>query len=273
MSDTTDTEGEERKGGGMRVAVLFVAVLLFLAGVGLMVAAPFLFRWGMVDFATAMGGLQKAALWCSLGAVGLGVVGLILSFIGAKHRAGIIAVLVTAAAGMSAGGLYSRNVTREDLPRIHDVQTDWELPVAFTEATLKAREKAGAVKVRDDAVVAEDAGRWSGELFSKAQTEVYQDVKPLVLQASLSDVTRAASKAAARMGWSVTKADPDSGVVEAVYTSAWYELVHDIAIRVMPEATGGSRVDVRSTSRLAGHDMGENAAMVKQLLDEIVMAL
>jgi hypothetical protein len=41
----------------------------------------------------------------------------------------------------------------------------------------------------------------------------------------------------------------------------------------MPEPAGGSRVDVRSTSRLAGHDMGENAAMVKQLLDEIVMAL
>jgi len=41
----------------------------------------------------------------AMGAIGLGVVGLVLSFVGAKHRAGIVAVLVTAAAGMAAGGL------------------------------------------------------------------------------------------------------------------------------------------------------------------------
>ena len=273
MSDPTGSASEEPKGGGMRVAVLFGACVLFVASVALMVAAPFLFRWGVVDLVTAMGVLQRAALWTAVGAIGLGVVGLVLSFIGAKHRAGIVAVLVTAAAGMAAGGLYGRVMQREDLPPIHDVQTDWNLPVAFTEATLKEREKAGAVKVRDDAMIGEGHGRWSGMSFAEAQSKFFDDVKPLVLQAPLPDVTRAVAKAAERMGWQVTKADPDSGVVEAVYRSAWYELVYDIAIRVFPEQTGGSRVDVRSTSRTAGHDMGENAALVKQLLDEIVMAL
>ena len=272
MSDPTGSASEEPKGGGMRVAVLFGACVLFVASVALMVAAPFLFRWGVVDLVTAMGVLQRAALWTAVGAIGLGVVGLVLSFIGAKHRAGIVAVLVTAAAGMAAGGLYGRVMQREDLPPIHDVQTDWNLPVAFTEATLKEREKAGAVKVRDDATIGEGHGRWSGMSFAEAQSKFFDDVKPLVLQAPLPDVTRAVAKAAERMGWQVTKADPDSGVVEAVYRSAWYELVYDIAIRVFPEQTGGSRVDVRSTSRTAGHDMGENAALVKQLLDEIVMA-
>lgn len=270
---SADASDEERQGGGIRVAVLFGAVVLFLAGVGLMVMAPFLFRWGMVDLTMAMGGLQKAALWCSLGAVVLGVVGLVMSFIGARHRAGIVAVLVTAAAGMAAGGLYGRAMSREDLPPIHDVQTDWNLPVAFTEATLKEREKAGAVKVRDDARIGEGQGRWSDMSFAEAQGKFFDDVKPLTLKASIADVTRASAKAAVRMGWTVTKTDPEMGVVEAVYTSAWYELVYDIAIRVLPEPSGEARVDVRSTSRTPGHDMGENAAMVKQLLDEIVMAL
>ena len=270
----TDVSGEtKRQGDGMRVAVLFVACVLFVASVALMVAAPFLFRWGVVDLPTAMGALQKAAQWSAVGAIALGVIGLVLAFIGHKHRAGIVAVLVTAAAGMAAGGLYGRAMQREDLPPIHDVQTDWNLPVAFTEATLKEREKAGAVKVRDDAMIGEDHGRWSGMSFAEAQGKFFDDVKPLVLQAPEPQVTRAAAKAAERMGWTVTKTDPDSGVVEAVYRSAWYELVYDIAIRVMPETTGGSRVDVRSTSRVAGHDMGENAALVKQFLDEIVMAL
>ena len=55
----TSADGSEvkRQGGGIRVAVLFGAVVLFLAGVGLMVTAPFLFRWGVVDLMMAMGGL------------------------------------------------------------------------------------------------------------------------------------------------------------------------------------------------------------------------
>ena len=199
MTETDFSGDTERKGGGIRVAVLFGACVLFFASVAMMVAAPFLFRWGVVDLITAMGVLQKAALWSAVGAIGLGVVGLVLSFIGAKHRAGIVAVLVTAAAGMAAGGLYGRAMQRDDLPPIHDVQTDWNLPVAFTEATLKEREKAGAVKVRDDAMIGEDHGRWSGMSFAEAQGKFFADVKPLMLQASLPDVTRAAAKAAGRM--------------------------------------------------------------------------
>ena len=51
----TDFSGEtERKGGGIRVAVLFGACVLFFASVVMMVAAPFLFRWGVVDLVTAI---------------------------------------------------------------------------------------------------------------------------------------------------------------------------------------------------------------------------
>ncbi len=159
MTRTDVTDQGKRQGGGMRVAVLFGACVLFLASVAMMMAAPFLYRGGVVDLVTAMGAMQKAALWSAVGAIGLGVVGLVLSFICAKHRSGIVAILVTAAAGMAAGGIYGRAMSRDDLPPIHDVQTDWNLPVAFTEATLKEREKAGAVKVRDDAMIGEGHGR------------------------------------------------------------------------------------------------------------------
>ena len=69
----TDVSGEtKRQGGGMRVAVLFVACVLFVASVVLMVTAPFLYRWGVVDLPTAMGALQKAAQWSAVGAIALG---------------------------------------------------------------------------------------------------------------------------------------------------------------------------------------------------------
>ena len=73
------------------------------------------------------------------------------------------------------------------------------------------------------------------------------------------------------MGCTVTVKDLESGVVEAVFRSPYYELEHDIAVRVTPEGAG-SRVDVRAVSRVPGHDMGQNAALVKQLIDEIVLA-
>lgn len=256
----------------LRIVVLGLSLLLLLAGGALIALGPLLFRMRLVDLATAMDGMQAVAFWLLVGAVGLGLAGLVLAFVGAKHRAGIVAVLLTAAAGMAAGGIHGRDVSREDLPPIWDVQTDWTRPVAFTEATLKARSAAGAVRVRDDALVGEGHGRWSGLPFSQAQAVVYRDIKPLVVKAAPAGAAAAAARAAERMGWRVTTRDIEAGVVEAVFRSPWYELEHDIAVRVVPEGQG-SRVDVRAASRLPGHDMGANASLVKQMINEIVLAL
>jgi hypothetical protein len=104
----------------------------------------------------------------------------------------------------------------------------------------------------------------------EAQTGIYGDVKPLLLKGAPAETTKAAAKALERIGCKVTTTDPEGGVVEGVFATPWYELQHDIAVRVTPNGTG-SRVDIRATSRLPGHDMGGNAALVKQLLDEIVL--
>ncbi len=258
--------------GMLRIVVLGLSLLLLVVGVALLALGPLFFRMRLVDLATAMDGMQQVALWSLIGAVGLGLVGLVLAFVGAKHRAGIVGVLLVAASGMAAGGVYGRTVSRDDLPPIHDAQTDWSQPVAFTEATLKARAESGAVRVRDDALVPEGNGRWTGLPFSQAQAVVYGDIEPLVLTASPAAVAEAAVRAAERRGWRVTTRDIEGGVVEAVYRSPWYELEHDVAVRVVAEGSG-SRIDVRATSRLPGHDMGANASLVKQMIDEIVMAL
>jgi len=256
----------------LRIVVLGLSVLLLLVAGVLISLGPLLFRMRLVDLGTAMDGMQEAALWALVGAVGFGLVGLVLAFVGARHRAGIVAVLLVAAAGMGAGSIYGRDISRDDLPPIWDAQTDWSRPVAFTEATLKARATAGAVRVRDDAVVGEGQGRWTGLPFSQAQAVVYRDLEPRVLNVAPAAVSAAAVRAAERMGWRVTTQDLEGGVVEAVFRSPWYELEHDVAVRVVPEGQG-SRVDVRATSRLPGHDMGANASLVKQMINEIVLAL
>ena len=273
MTEASKARQRERSGRMLRIAILTLAVILLAVGGLMLFAGPMLFRMGLIDLLTARGSFMLLTMWVMLGAVVLGILGLVLAFVSGRHRSGIVAVLVTAAAGMSAGGIYSRAVvSQDDLPPIHDAQTDWNLPIAFTEATLKDRAAAGAVRVRDDAVVPEGNGRWTGMSFAAAQESFYDDLKPLMLDAKPEAVTQAAARAMERLGWRVSHTDADAGVVEGVYRSPWYELAHDVAVRVVMEGQG-SRVDIRATSRLPGHDTGENAGLVKQLRNEIVLAL
>lgn len=270
MSEGVATQGNWS--GGPRVAVLALGVLLLVAGGLLLLAGPTLYRMGLADLKGAREGLQQIALWLMLGGVAAGATGFVLSLIGKTHRAGIVAVLVMIAGGMAGGALYNREVSLSALPPIHDVQTDWTRPVAFTETALRARAKAEAVRVRDDAVVPEGQGKWSGMSFAAAQAAVYDDLEPLMVKQSVAEAAAAAAKAAQRQGWQVTVNDPRGGVVEAVYHSPWYDLAYDIAIRMVREGEM-TRIDVRSTSRLAGHDLGENAAQVKQIIDDMALQL
>jgi fatty-acyl-CoA synthase len=260
------------KGGALRRAILGLGVVLLIAGAALVAAGPFLFRSGVVDLKTATAGMGQAALGAFVAAGLAGVLGFFLSIAGRRQRGAIVGLLVLVAAGIGGGALFGQNVMRGEFPPIYDVQTDWNQPVAFTETTLQARRAENAVQIRDDAVIPEDQGRWSGKTFAIAQAEFYRDLKPLVVKAQPADATVAAANAAKRLGWDVMLSEPSAGIVEAVHHSRWYGLAADISVRVSPEGQG-SRIDVRSTSRQPGADMGANASRVTQLLDEIAFAL
>jgi uncharacterized protein (DUF1499 family) len=260
------------KGGALRRAILGLGLILLVAGAVLVAAGPFFFRAGIVDLKTAMAGMGQAALGAFAGAGVAGVVGFLLSVIGKRQRGAIVGLLVLVAAGIGGGALFGQTVMRGEFPPIYDVQTDWSQPVAFTERTLQVRRAENAVQIRDDAIISDGQGRWSGKTFAAAQAEFYRDLKPLLVSAQPADATVAAANAAQRLGWDVMLSDPPAGVVEAVHHSRWYGLAADVSVRVVQEDQG-SRIDVRSTSRQPGPDMGANASRAQQLLDEIAFAL
>jgi fatty-acyl-CoA synthase len=168
--------------------------------------------------------------------------------------------------------LWAYQEQHASLPPIYDVQTDWSRPVAFGETTLRSREDAGAAPVRDDIAVPEGAGRWSGKSFAAVQSEFY-DVKPLLLPGvKPADATVVVAEEAKRLEWNVLRSDPPAGEVEATTYSRWYGLAADIAVRVTPQGDG-ARVDVRSTSRTPGPDMGANATRISTLLEDVRFAL
>lgn len=260
------------KVGMGRVVVLALGVLLFALGIVLLVAGPALFNMGLIDRDFARFELPGVAMYIMAAAGVIGLAGFIYSLIGKKQRGAIVGVLLMVASGVAGGNLYAQTAMKTDLPPINDVQTDWSQPVAFTEKTLREREHAGAIRVRDDARIAEGNGKWTGMTFAEAQKAFYIDIEPLKVKQGPADATLAAARAARRMNWDVMLENPPDGIMEAVYHSPWYGLVYDIAVRVTPDAAG-SRIDVRSTSRTPDRDLGESATQVKQLIDEIALEL
>ena len=102
----------------------------------------------------------------------------------------------------------------------------------------------------------------STEAPSEAQRKAYPDIAAIVIplppEASFARVVNAAEA----MGWEVVSQDPATGRIEAVDTTFWFGFKDDITVRVQP-AGQGSRVDVRSRSRVGRGDAGTNAQRIR----------
>jgi uncharacterized protein (DUF1499 family) len=59
--------------------------------------------------------------------------------------------------------------------------------------------------------------------------------------------------------------DESAGRIEAVVTTRWFGFQDDVAIRIAPAGTG-SRVDMRSKSRVGRSDVGTNAQRIREFL-------
>ena len=96
----------------------------------------------------------------------------------------------------------------------------------------------------------------------------YPDLGPLVLQAPPQQAFARALAAARDMGWEVVATEPGDGRIEATTTTFWFGFKDDVVVRVTP-ADGGSRIDVRSVSRVGRSDVGTNAKRIKTYLARI----
>jgi uncharacterized protein (DUF1499 family) len=256
----------------VRNTVLAGAIVLAVAGLATLAAGPGLYRAGVLNVQQATVGAETVGMWVFGAGLVFVVLGLAASFFARSHKGVILAVVAGIANGYGFGHLYGQGELRKDLPPMWDAQTDWTKPIAFSEKTTKEREAAKAVAVKDNATFPPSSADWFGMTFAVAQEKVYTEIPPLTVRGSLAEATKAAAQGAEQLGWQVTVNDPATGVVEAVSTSPWYGFVSDVAVRVAAQGEM-SRVDIRSTSRIAAADMGSNAAQVKALSNEIALIL
>jgi uncharacterized protein (DUF1499 family) len=70
------------------------------------------------------------------------------------------------------------------------------------------------------------------------------------------------------MGWELVASDSAAGRIEATATTPWFGFKDDVVVRVRPDGSG-SRIDVRSVSRVGKSDVGANAKRIRTYLADI----
>lgn len=229
-------------------ALALVAVLsLIVAALGT--------GWGWWGFRSAFGAIGWIA-YGGLLAAAIALVGGAMS-IQRKSRIGIALGLLGLAVGVTSAWVpYANRMALRASPRLSDITTDMVNPPNFV-AVLELREKA---KARNKVTY--------GPAKAKLQKQHYPDIKPITLDLPPGQAFDKALTTARTMGWTIVATDKAAARIEASETSFWFGFVDDVVIRISPDAKG-SRVDVRSSSRIGRRDARVNATRVRKFLSAI----
>jgi uncharacterized protein (DUF1499 family) len=111
----------------------------------------------------------------------------------------------------------------------------------------------------------DNSAEYEGAKIAEQQRRAYPDIVPLTLALQPGAVFSRTLDTARRMGWTIVAADDAAGRIEASDRSRWFGFTDDIVIRITPSGSG-SRIDLRSSSRLGRSDFGVNAARIKTYL-------
>jgi uncharacterized protein (DUF1499 family) len=198
--------------------------------------------------------ILRAGAYVGLAAVALGLVSGIVSY-GRHERGAMLLSLAAFVLGLIAVGIpYFWRRRAERVPPIHDISTDLDNPPAF-EAIVALR--AGAPNSLE-----------RPPDLAEQQRQGYPELAPVTLPLALDEAYSRALAAAQAAGWEIVSADPSSGRIEATDTTGWFGFKDDVVVRLTPSGTG-TRVDVRSVSRVGRSDVGTNARRIERYLEDL----
>ncbi len=231
-----------------------VAFAVACIGVLLGVASGPGYRLGWWPLATAFN-LLKYAFFVGLAGLVLGIVAAVRTWTGAHLRGLWLALLAVVAGVLVAGTLYQWLLQARRVPPIHDITTDPKYPAPFVAVIPLRKGAANPIEYGGPAVYAQ-------------QQKAYPDIQPLHLNVPRERAFQAVEKVARDLGWQIDADVPNEGRLEATATTFWFGFKDDVAVRVNPDGAG-SRVDVRSVSRIGKSDVGTNAKRVRAFLAKV----
>jgi uncharacterized protein (DUF1499 family) len=211
-------------------------------------------RWGWWHFRSGF----QILTWAAYGGLAAGVLSLsgFVMALRLRWRLGELLACVGLVLGLVVAGVpWQLKQTAQRVPPIHDITTDTDNPPAFV----------AILALRRDAPNPVDYG---GPEVGAQQHAAYPDLKPLVLGVPPDVAFDKALAAAREMGWDVVDAKPAEGRIEATDTTFWFGFKDDVVIRISP-TSDGSRIDVRSVSRVGRSDIGTNAKRIRAYLEKL----
>ncbi len=236
---------------GSQIA-LAVAVLLLLGAVFCIVAS----RNGLINYIQAFTWLDYIA---RAGAVVL-VAALVLFAISLFSRAGgaaysgIATILLAAMVG--SGSMYFNQAAPPEGPLMNDITTDLEDPPEF-DAVVPLRPRGS------------NSVEYPGPETAANQRRVHPEVRPVMTDLPPEEAFERALEVGEAMGWNIVAQDASTGIFEAVATTTFFRFKDDVVVRVRPTAEG-SRVDLRSHSRIGLSDLGKNAARIMEFRERFL---
>jgi hypothetical protein len=232
-------------GLGLALAVL-APLTLALSAVGS--------RWDWWDFRTGFV-LFGWALYGGLAAAVVCLAGLVLALLARAGRTALLslAALALLAAVAVVPVTHLRGAGR--VPPIHDITTDLEDPPRFV-AVLPRRQGAP------------NPAEHAGPALAAQQRAGYPDLGSARFGAPPDRVFAQVVEVARGLGWEIVAAVPAEGRLEATDRTRWFGFRDDVVVRVRPDGAG-SRVDVRSVSRVGRSDLGTNARRIRTFVEAL----
>jgi uncharacterized protein (DUF1499 family) len=247
--------------GNQRLAT--IAILSFVAGlivVSALVLSGLGVQGGFWSYRTGLTILRWAA-WSGLGVIAVSLTACFYVTRGTTRR-GLALATIGALCGILAYALPAGMLSKaRSVPPIHDITTDTQNPPQFIDI-VPLREKA---KARNSIV-------YGGAKIAAQQMKGYPDIKPLDTAIPVRRAFDATLAIAADLGWKIIASIPGEGRIEATDRTFWFGFTDDLVIRITALA-GGSRIDIRSVSRVGRSDVGANAARIRRFFTALTANL
>ena len=235
--------------------------LVAAGGLGLALVAGGILLGAALGYRTQVLGLGTAFSLLRWGAYGGGAA-LVISFLGVvltlAQRTRVRGLAIAALGVLIGAVCYTlpaqQQAMAREFPPIHDITTDTDDPPGFV-AVLPLRADAPNPAEYDPSVAAQ-------------QREAYPDLTSITLDVPPAQALEQALAAVQVMGWELVAEEAEVGRIEATATTFWFGFKDDVVVRIRP-ADGGSRIDVRSVSRVGRGDVGANARRIREFRREL----
>lgn len=243
----------------MRNLIVRGALIISLGLPLVMVVAALGTKFGIWHWSIGLAILPLAILI----ALALALVALVVTIFTQPKRDIILAIIALMIPLLAGGRIVGTAQLGGAIP-IHDISTDWETPLLFSDKVMGIRgPDSNPVSAVPKAVNEEKTP------VAEVQAQLYPDLERIFVGTSVQESMQITQTLIEGYGWTLHTNSVEAGVLEATAETFWYGFKDDIIVRFVTLDDGQTQIDARSISRVGLSDLGTNAKRLKKLLKDI----